>query len=181
MWYFPNQASRQPTPKDLSYQSTFEARLSSGVSTSSFPAQQMPNLLIHQPRFQQLSAEIAQSFGGGLQPSALPRTTIAPGLLSLASVASAQRSSSAAPSAAAGKVSETTKLLMLVSILFKENKISTPEKNLLKEIVIGGRGMDGRSWLTKLEACLEYFEAENDLDEVAETLQILSRHYQQRA
>jgi hypothetical protein len=74
-----------------------------------------------------------------------------------------------------------TKLLLLVSLLAKERKIGGVEKDQLKEIIVAGRsGGSKQVWLTKLEACLEYFEAENDLDEVGETMRILTRRYAAR-
>lgn len=64
-------------------------------------------------------------------------------------------------------------MLLLIGVLFKASRIDSEEKSLLKEIVIGRQP----KWRAKLDACLEYFECENDLDEVGETMRILSRNY----
>jgi hypothetical protein len=121
------------------------------------------------------SGGLAQGYSFGLTPrasmSVMPATTKTAPLL---------RAALAVDSG--GVYSTTTKLLLLMSILFKEGKIEAAEKDRLKEIVVAGGGRQGGppspvQWLKKLEACLEYFEAENDLDEVGETMRILTRCY----
>ncbi len=94
---------------------------------------------------------------------------------------------------AAGR-SVTTKLLLLIALLWKSGKISEEQKGVLKEILILGsppsrRANDGHDadgddddrchgWVAKLEACLEFFEAsENDVDELAHTFARICRLY----
>ncbi len=94
---------------------------------------------------------------------------------------------------AAGR-SVTTKLLLLIALLWKSDKITDEQKGILKEILIlgspplandnverGGSDGDrchGGSWVAKLAACLEFFEAsKNDVDELAHTFARICRLY----
>eukprot|EP01089_Gocevia_fonbrunei_P013208 TRINITY_DN3322_c0_g1_i1.p1 TRINITY_DN3322_c0_g1~~TRINITY_DN3322_c0_g1_i1.p1 ORF type:complete len:424 (-),score=85.21 TRINITY_DN3322_c0_g1_i1:67-1167(-) len=61
--------------------------------------------------------------------------------------------------------SEQAKLLYLISLLWKAHKIEDREKEQLKRFVFEGT--------PSLFATLEYFEAENDFDEVADTFKLI--------
>jgi len=58
-------------------------------------------------------------------------------------------------------VKDKTKLLFLISVLWKGKKISMEQKTKLKMLMFDNNPC--------LLAALEYFEVENDLDELAET------------